>query len=51
MKWTTFWHNELQTKVENWLKAQAAGFYDEGVGKLVPGYEKYLSRSVDNVEK
>ena len=33
---TTFWHNELQTSVENWLKAQAAGFYDEGIGKLVP---------------
>ena len=26
---TTFWHNELQTSVENWLKAQAVGFYDE----------------------
>ena len=26
---TTFWHNELQTSVENWLKAQAAGFYEK----------------------
>ena len=26
--------------IENWLKAQAAGFYDEGIGKLVPHYEK-----------
>ena len=30
--------------VENWLKAQAAGFYDEGIGKLVPRYEKCLRR-------
>ena len=48
---TTFWHNELQTSVENSLKAQAAGFYEEGIGTLVPRYEKYLSRSVDYVEK
>ena len=50
-KRTTFWHNELQTRVENWLKAQTTGFYDEGIGKLVPRYEKYLRRSVDYVEK
>ena len=48
---TTFWHNELQTSVENWLKTQAAGFYDEGIGKLVPPHEKCLRRSVDYVEK
>ena len=48
---TTFWHNELQTRVENWLKAQAAGFYDEGIGKLVVRNEKCLRRSVDYVER
>ena len=48
---TTFWHNELQTSVENCLKAQAAVFYDEGIGKLVPRYEKCLRQSIDNVEK
>ena len=37
---TTFWHSELQTSVENWLNAQAAGFYDDRIGKLVPCYEK-----------
>ena len=47
---TTFWHNELQTDVENWLKAQATGFYDEGIGKL-PLYEKFVRRSIDFVEK
>ena len=30
--------NELQTSVENWLKAEEAGFYEEGIGKLVPRY-------------
>ena len=48
---TTFWHNELQTSVENWLKAQAAGFYDESIVKLASRYEKCLRRSVDFVEK
>ena len=48
---TTFWHNELQTSVENWPKAQAAGFYDKGIGKLVPRYEKCLLRSVGYAEK
>ena len=46
----TFWHNELRTSVENWLKAQAAGFYDEGIGKLLLRYEKCLRQCVDYVE-
>ena len=48
---TTFWHNELQTRVENWLKAQVAGLYDEVIWKLVPCYEKCLGWNVDYVEK
>ena len=36
---TKFWYNELQTSVKNWLETQAAGFYDEDIGKLVPRYE------------
>ena len=36
---------ELQTSVENWLKAQVGGFYEEVIGKLVPRYEKCLRRS------
>ena len=48
---TTFWHNELLTSVENWLKAQAAGFYDESIGKLVLRNEKCLRRSFDYVER
>ena len=51
MRRTIFWYNELQTSVENRLKAQAAGFYDKGNGKLVPHYEKCLCWSIDYVEK
>lgn len=43
--------DELQTSVENWLKAQAAAFYEEGIGKLVSRYDKRLNRSSDYVEK
>ena len=51
-RWRTiFWHNKLQTSVENWLKAQAVVFYDEDIGKVVPRYEKCLRRSAGYVEK
>ncbi|GBO26654.1 Histone-lysine N-methyltransferase SETMAR [Araneus ventricosus] len=43
--------NELQTSVQNWLKIQAAAFYDEGIGKLVPRYDKCMNRNGDYVEK
>ena len=43
--------NELETSVGNWLKAQTGGFYDAGIEKLVPRYEKCLRRSGDYVEK
>ncbi|GBO38699.1 Histone-lysine N-methyltransferase SETMAR [Araneus ventricosus] len=43
--------NELQTCVQNWLKTQAAAFYDEGIGKLVPRYDKCMNRNCDYVEK
>ena len=42
---TTFRHIELQTNLENLLKALAAGFYDEGIGKFVPRYERCLRRA------
>ena len=43
--------NELQTSIENWLKAQAAGFHDKCIGKLVTCYEKCLHWIGDYVEK
>lgn len=42
---------ELQTSVQTWLKTQAATFYNEGIGKLVPRYDKCLNLSGDYVEK
>ena len=41
---------ELQITVENWLKALAAGFHDEGIGKLVPRHEKCLRQGGDYLE-
>lgn len=40
--------NELQTSVDNWLKAQA--FYGKGIRKLVPCYEKCLGWNDDHVD-
>ena len=42
---------ELYARVVNVLKAQAAAFYDEGLGKLKARYEKGLFRSGDYVQK
>ena len=47
----SYLHNELQTSVENWLKAQVASFYDEGIGRLIQRYEKCLRQSIDYVQK
>ena len=47
----TCWHNELQTSVENWLKAHAADFYDESIGKLVPCCEKCMGGSPCDVSE
>lgn len=37
-----FMDNHLQkvSSVKDWLKAQAAAFYDEGIAKLVPQCDK-----------
>ncbi|XP_035229348.1 histone-lysine N-methyltransferase SETMAR-like [Stegodyphus dumicola] len=34
--------DELKETVSNWLKTQAANFYEEGIQKLVPRYDKCL---------
>ncbi|GBM96265.1 hypothetical protein AVEN_134449-1 [Araneus ventricosus] len=46
-----FTTDELQTSVQNWLKTQATAFYDEGIGKLVPRYDKCMNWNGDYVEK
>ncbi|GBO03605.1 hypothetical protein AVEN_14726-1 [Araneus ventricosus] len=43
--------NELQTSVQNCLKTPAAAFYDEGIGKLVPRYDKCMNRNGNYIEK
>jgi histone-lysine N-methyltransferase SETMAR len=42
---------ELQEGVTNWLKLQAADFYDAGISKLVHRYDKCLNLFGDYVEK
>jgi len=42
---------ELKENVSNWLKTQAANFYEEGIQKLVPRYEKCLRNFGSYVEK
>lgn len=42
---------ELQTSTANWLHSQAAQFYEEGMQKLVPRYDKCLNVQGDYVEK
>jgi len=42
---------ELQAGVNEWLKSQAANFYDDGINKLVHRYDKCLNLNGDYVEK
>jgi [histone H3]-lysine36 N-dimethyltransferase SETMAR len=42
---------ELQQEVNNWLKTQAAEFYEEGIVKLIKRYDKCLNLNGDYVEK
>jgi histone-lysine N-methyltransferase SETMAR len=42
---------ELQAGVNEWLKPQAAKFYDDGINKLVHRYDKCLNLNGDYVEK
>jgi len=42
---------ELQAGMNEWLKSQAAKFYDDGINKLVRRYDKCLNLNGDYVEK
>jgi len=42
---------ELQADVNEWLKSQAATFYDDGINKPVHHYDKCLNLNGDYVEK
>jgi hypothetical protein len=37
--------------VKMWLSSQAADFFNTGIQKLVPAYDKYLNSGNDCVEK
>ena len=43
--------DELQEEVMTWFKGQAADFYDSGIQKLVPRFNKCLDNADDYVEK
>ena len=43
--------NGLKDAVQKWLTSQAAAFYEEGIQKLVPRYDKCLNNGSEYVEK
>jgi hypothetical protein len=43
--------DEVQEEVMTWFKEQAADFYDSGILKLVPRFNKCLDNASDYVEK
>ena len=42
---------ELQAGVNEWLKSQAATFYDDGINKLVHRYDKCINLNAEYDEK
>jgi len=42
---------DLKDAVQKWLTSQAAAFYEEGIQKLVPRYDKCLNNGGEYVEK
>jgi hypothetical protein len=44
-------NEELTEGVQTWLSSQAADFFDTGIQKLIPRYDKCLSFSTDNLQK
>jgi hypothetical protein len=46
-----FNNNELKEGVKTWLSLMAADFFDTGVQKLIPQYDKCLNSGGDYAEK
>ena len=42
---------DLKDAVQKWLTSQAAAFYEEGIQKLLPRYNKCLNNGSEYVEK
>jgi len=43
--------DDLKDAVQKWLTSQAAAFYEEGIQKLVPRYDRCLNNGSEYVEK
>jgi hypothetical protein len=43
--------DDVKTAVQHWVKTLATDFFDEGIQKLVPRYDKCFSLGGDYVEK
>jgi hypothetical protein len=43
--------SEVKEAVNTWIASQAASFYDAGIQKLVPRFDKYLSNGGNYVKK
>jgi len=43
--------DDLKNVVQKWLTSQAAAFYEEGIQKLVPRYDKCLNNGSEYVGK
>jgi histone-lysine N-methyltransferase SETMAR len=43
--------NEVKEAVNKWFSSQAVSFYDRGIQKLVPRYDKCLNNGGNYVEK
>jgi hypothetical protein len=46
-----FHNDEVKEAVDTWFASQAASFYDAGIQKLVPCYNKYLNNGGNYVKK
>jgi hypothetical protein len=46
-----FNNKELMDGVKTWLSLQTAGFFDTGIQKLIPHYDKCLNSGSDHVEE
>jgi hypothetical protein len=44
-------NEELMEGVKTWLSSMAADFFDTGIQKLIPRYDKCLNSGSDYVEK
>ena len=43
--------DDLKDAVQKWLTSQAAAFYEKGIQKLAPRYDKCLNNGGEYVEK